>query len=85
MEDEEEYAGEYEGQWLIGKELLDYEKFIDLSQCCGSQFIFFVFGSTNFFSESDLYTNILIRNVLKGQFHEKFGEMRVWGLSLGHN
>jgi hypothetical protein len=22
---------------------------------------------------------------LKGQSHEKFGEMRVWGLSLGHN
>jgi hypothetical protein len=23
--------------------------------------------------------------VLKGQSHETFGEMRVWGLSLGHN
>jgi hypothetical protein len=22
---------------------------------------------------------------LKGQSHEKYGEMRVWGLSLGHN
>jgi hypothetical protein len=22
---------------------------------------------------------------LKGQSHEKFGEIRAWGLSLGHN
>jgi hypothetical protein len=28
---------------------------------------------------------MLEKNTLKGQSHEKFGEMRVWGLSVGHN
>jgi hypothetical protein len=34
-------------------------------QCCGSELIFFGFGSTHFFSDSDPYTNILTRNFLK--------------------
>jgi hypothetical protein len=29
--------------------------------------------------------NYRYRDDLKGQSHEKFGEMRVLGLSLGHN
>jgi hypothetical protein len=38
------------------------------------------------------YRGSTVKNVLsckiftwKGQSHEKFGEMRVWGVSLGHN
>jgi hypothetical protein len=40
---------------------------ITLGQFCGSEFNFFGFGfrSTNFFSDSDLYTYILTRNLLK--------------------
>jgi hypothetical protein len=31
-----------------------------------------------------IFSFLSFRN-LKGQSHEKFGEIRVWGLSLGHN
>jgi hypothetical protein len=27
----------------------------------------------------------LVDEILKGQSYEKFDEMRVWGISLGHN